>query len=537
MMASDQRKADKALSIAWWALLAVTVVIVIVVRIRLLEIPLERDEGEYAYAGQLMLQGIPPYKLAYNMKFPGTYAAYALFMSIFGQTIAGVHLGLLLMNGLTIALMFFLARRLTNPAGGIAAASSYAVLSIMPYLLGPAGHATHFVVCLVVAGLLLLLRALDRGLRALLFASGTLFGLALLMKQPAIFFVLFGLAFLIYRDWQARLSHGQIFHRAAIFVGGVILPLALTVFLLWRSGVIDKFWFWTVVYAREYGTIFSPLQGVRIFFHVLPDVIRAIWALWAFAALGLVACLYDKNLRANIVFLVGFLSSSLFALSMGFFFRQHYFILLLPVLSLFISSAIALTTELPDRSRVVVKAISFALFAGALGLPIFWERDFFFELPLPQACRLLYGTNPFVESIPIADYLRAHTTEGDTITVLGSEPQIYFYSQRHSATGYIYTYSLMESHQYARQMQREMIQEIEQARPKYLVLVLVYRSWLLRGDSDKFIFDWANKYCDDNYEPVGLVNINEQGSEFFLSELPKSPALSPDHIWIYKRKG
>lgn len=37
--------------------------------------PLERDEGEYAYAGQLMLQGIPPYQLAYNMKLPGTYAA------------------------------------------------------------------------------------------------------------------------------------------------------------------------------------------------------------------------------------------------------------------------------------------------------------------------------------------------------------------------------------------------------------------------------------------------------------------------------
>ena len=46
--------------------------LVIAIRIRLLGIPLERDEGEYAYAGQLMLQGIPPYKLAYNMKFPGT---------------------------------------------------------------------------------------------------------------------------------------------------------------------------------------------------------------------------------------------------------------------------------------------------------------------------------------------------------------------------------------------------------------------------------------------------------------------------------
>ena len=52
--------------------------------------PLERDEGEYAYAGQLILQGIPPYELAWNMKFPGVYVAYAALMSVFGQ-IAGGH--------------------------------------------------------------------------------------------------------------------------------------------------------------------------------------------------------------------------------------------------------------------------------------------------------------------------------------------------------------------------------------------------------------------------------------------------------------
>src|SRR5439155_22862555 len=31
------------------------------IRLRLLDIPLDRDEGEYAYFGQLLLRGIPPY--------------------------------------------------------------------------------------------------------------------------------------------------------------------------------------------------------------------------------------------------------------------------------------------------------------------------------------------------------------------------------------------------------------------------------------------------------------------------------------------
>ena len=43
-----------------WAIVLVIIFFAAMVRIRLLDIPLERDEGEYAYTGQLLLQGIPP---------------------------------------------------------------------------------------------------------------------------------------------------------------------------------------------------------------------------------------------------------------------------------------------------------------------------------------------------------------------------------------------------------------------------------------------------------------------------------------------
>src|SRR5437867_1673313 len=127
---------NRLLRIAWWVLAATFLGVTIAIRIRLLGIPLERDEGEYAYAGQLMLQGIPPYKLAYNMKFPGTYAAYAIIMSIFGQTITGIHLGLLLVNAATIALIFFLGRRLISETAGVVAAASYTLLSVSPSVVG-----------------------------------------------------------------------------------------------------------------------------------------------------------------------------------------------------------------------------------------------------------------------------------------------------------------------------------------------------------------------------------------------------------------
>src|SRR6476646_6032178 len=104
-----------------WLTVAVTVLLCFAVRVRLRDMPLEGDEGEYAYAGQLMLQGIPPYQLAYNMKFPGTYAAYALIMAICGQTTVAIHFGLLVINAATSVLIFYLARRLyQNVPGAIA---------------------------------------------------------------------------------------------------------------------------------------------------------------------------------------------------------------------------------------------------------------------------------------------------------------------------------------------------------------------------------------------------------------------------------
>jgi len=179
---------DKTLRVAWWTLAVIVFGVVLAIRIRLLGIPLERDEGEYAYAGQLILQGIPPYKLAYNMKFPGTYAAYAAIMSIFGQTIFAIHLGLLLVNAITIALIVLLGRRLMNSTAGIAAATTYAVLSVSPSVLGLAAHATNFVMIAVLGGTLLLPNTTDRQAFRRLFASGLLFGVGMLMKQPGIFF-------------------------------------------------------------------------------------------------------------------------------------------------------------------------------------------------------------------------------------------------------------------------------------------------------------------------------------------------------------
>ena len=98
-----------------------------------------------------------------------------------------------------------------------------------------------------------------------------------------------------------------------------------------------------------------------------------------------------------------------------------------------------------------------------------------------------------------------------TIAVIGSEPQICFYSDRRSATKYIYTYPLMEPQPYAMQMQEEMIAQIETANPEFVVFVNVPMSWLARPNSVKKIFEWCDSYSSAHYEVVGIADILVNG--------------------------
>ena len=154
-----------------------------------------------------------------------------------------------------------------------------------------------------------------------------------------------------------------------------------------------------------------------------------------------------------------------------------------------------------------------------------------------EAGRMVYPESPFPESIRIAEYLREHTNADDTIAVLGSEPQIYFYAKRHSATGYVYTYGLMEPQKYASQMQSEMIREIERRHPKYLIFVGMSDSWLKRPGSEQLIFTWAHDYIPQNYSITGLVDLSATDhTHYYFGNIPRPLPQLKNYVLICERK-
>ena len=520
-----------------YVLLAAIVLFFGLIRVRLLNFPLERDEGEYAYAGQLILHRIAPYQLCYSMKLPGTSAAYALFLAVFGQTPAGVHLGLLLVNSATIILLFFLASRLFGRLAGVVAAASFALLSIGPSVLGFAAHATQFVVLPAVGGILLLLKAIESKRLSTFAWSGLLLGLAFLMKQPGIFFFLFALLWLLRCQWKRPVPWRSIAAQSGAVILGFTLPLLLTVLVLMRAGVMQKFWFWTFSYASQYGTIRQFSDGLQTLWESGLSVAGPAAAVWIIAAVGVVALFWNPDTRRYWLFTLGFLAFSFAAVCPGLYFRPHYFVLLLPAVALLCAVAVssAATMLVKSRQNAAWAAVPSLVFLAALGFAVIGQREFFFEQDPITACRSLYSGNPFPEALKIADFLKNHSAEGDRIAVIGSEPEIYFYSGRRSATGYVYMYPLMESQPFASTMQTEMISEIEASRPQFLVFVNSPTSWLRTDASDSTIFSWSDQYAGSGYQLVGIADLFAEGTEYHFDDAATYRPRSDNAILVFKR--
>src|SRR5439155_7748683 len=530
---------------AWWPwiCLALTLLFVVAVRIHSLPVPLERDEGEFAYAGQLILEGIPPFQLGYNVKLPGIYAAYALVMAVFGQTPSGIHLGLLFVNLGAIVLLFFLARRLFDPYAAVIASATYALMSTSPAVLGFRAHATHFVVLGALGGFVLLLRGLESRRALTLFWSGLLFGVAVLMKQHGVFLGIFAFGVLLFDGWPSKIAEdpaGSLqrpgadskksllpkLRQLAAFSSGAIVPYALTCLILWRSGVFKNFWRWTVVYAGGHSLRYTFEGLANNFQYNGPDNF-----FWGLGAAGFFVLCADRSIPGwTKGFVGGLFASSFVAVTLGFYFFPHYFVLMLPAVSLLVGAGCTLAGQRLRRSGLGTLGFSLpaAVFLVGCGWVLKSER--------PD----LIGSHVVFGSVPaLASYISNHSTPASRIAVFGSEPEIYFYAHRHAASGYIYMYDITSAAAHAGEMKQEMLREVEAARPEFVVDVHEQFSWSVGlSPEPERIHEWLEQYLKSgNYRRVAVAeNVKGQIVYRWNSDAAGYSPASEFYICVYQRK-
>jgi hypothetical protein len=476
------------------------------------------------------------------MKLPGTAYAYALILGIFGQTAWGIHAGLMVVNATTTVLLFFLSYRLLgNITAAAVSAAAFAFLSLDRWTMGVFAHATHFVVLFAIAGLLVLLRAINAKRPMMFVVAGVLFGISVLMKQNGIFFLAIGLWIVVWSELQKfpRDRKGTFVHLASLVAGSAI-PFVIVCFVLLAQGMLGQMWFWAFKYASEYVSRVSPSQIWTYFVASVSNITRANMLIWILAGVGGTLLWVVRWPRQNRIVLTALTIVSFIAVCPGFYFRPHYFILLLPAISLLCGVAVVSMEQIlaVHMSTVVARRAAVGVFVFVVGAYAVQEWKYFFTVSPRELSRSVYGSNPFVEAPEIARYLQAHTSSADRIAVLGSEPEIYFYAGRKSATGYIYTYPLVEQQPYSQPMQDAMIKEITASHPKYIVYTAVATSWLVQNPKER-ILNWSQAYLNQCYRIVGVSEILPDGTTrwFWDTDVEKYRQRSQDVVYTLAAKG
>jgi len=457
----------------------------------------------------LILQALPSDAPLYNIK-PGIYLAYALIQSVFGQTDRGIRLGLLVVNTAAILVLFALAKRFFGLLVAVAAAAVFAILALQQSVLGFSANREHFVLLPALAGILLLLRAIDCRKNSSLLAGALLLGISFVMKPNGLIFIAFAGLYLLFCEIRRRPFKWKLFLASGvIFALGAVLPLALICLLLWRLGLLKIFWFWRIVYTPRYASVLPLSMGLELLSMRIVPIVASAVLIWILSAVGLAALFSNKKDRPHAVFVVGFLIFSFLAVCPGLYFRPHYFILLLPAVALLAGSGLGFITRrfAPVAPAPLAKFVPAVLLSIVILQAVYKQRAFLFQMSPAEVSRQTYFGNPFLQSLEIAHFINENSTPDDRIVVLGSEPQIYFYSKRHSATGHMYMYPLMGKYDFALEMQHQLIREIETARPKFIVFAGISTSWLVQPDSHRTIFDWFHRYQQTYYKQVGVVEI------------------------------
>lgn len=489
-------------------LLGGVLLFVLMARLNLLGVPLERDEGGFAYIAYQMIEGKQLYVDLYEIKPPLLYMTYALFITIFGHSIEGIHTGLLVFDLAYIIILFFFARSFFDKTVALVASFAFAILSLSPNLLGFAAHATHFAILPGLGGIVMLIKALEDNNKKLFLGAGLAFGIAFLYKQQVIHFMLFGGFYTLFDfirkkpiDWK------NWFVSELVLVVGSILPYALVLLFMVITGRFDDFWFYTFTWPSEFATSSETGASWYIFNLQINNVLTNQEWLWYLAPAGLVALFLVPTDNRWRFFLGSFTFFMSLSVATGFHFYQHYFVVLIPAIALLNGFFVRNVGLLINKVLKVKWGIVFPLlfFALAWFQIIQHDSSYFFKPDSEKILRKAYGTNPFPESPVIGEFIQANSQPTDKIIVACSEPQIGFYAQRESVTGHAFTYPLVDNGTYMTRLQDEFIKNITEEKPEISVFTFLGTSWLNRDPSGR-LFNFMQKMHQENYQLIGVTD-------------------------------
>jgi 4-amino-4-deoxy-L-arabinose transferase-like glycosyltransferase len=540
-----------------WAGFAAVCAFALLLRVPVANMPLERDEGEYAYIAQQWLQGALPYRDSFDQKPPGVHIVYVLIESLGGTTPAAIHWTAQLYSLGTLAVVFVLGRRLASPAAGVAAAAFTAFMTIDPSVLGSAANTETFMLLPLTAALLASCYAVERASLGWAFAAGALGGAAMLFKQVALSNVGF---YLLLVTWWSRRRLAS----AAAFLLGVIGALVPVCAYFAVHGAWHEFVDATIGHNLRYASRQPLAMYPQVFWLYFKPCLRSFWPILLLAAVPVVrlpwfwlservrharqttpdapcgaAVDFPTHWPRHTILVLAWLGASFLGTAGGGFFRQHYFVQSIPPVAILAGMAVGLPRWrwCPAPLRVALRA---ALVVAPIAIGMLAYGWYYRPGNTEAKVRRIYGTNAVLEAVAVGRFIAARAQPQETVFILGSEPHILYYAARKSASRYIFVYPLTGPFPDVRERQRAALREIRDNQPRFIVTTSEPYSFLADPAAPTDLTDGLADLVKQSYRLAAVTPLVADGAAPLLTgaraeEVWRSAPLSCCSLAVWER--
>jgi 4-amino-4-deoxy-L-arabinose transferase-like glycosyltransferase len=478
-------------------LAASLVLIVTAIRLPLLPIPLERDEGEYAYIAWRLGYNELPYRDWFDQKPPAVFYVYRFALILPLEPIRSIHFVALLFSATSACALFFLGLRFMGPFCAWLGAALFALLSSDPLVQGTAANTELFMLCPLILSLIAFLAAAAKTKPSILFMvlAGALTGMAVMFKQVAV--VNWFLLIALYPVFAPREKRWR---EAVSFIGwsatGLLTVLALVVLYFWRRGGLTEFVLNVFTHNLEYIRSIQASARLEYCWGTLTTLARTQTVAWVFAAVGLTVLFRTAPARW-FLFVAGWLLTSAIGVSASGYFFPHYFQQLLPPLALAAAGGagwfadIPVWKVIPTWGRRAVLSLVLAVLPGITLWP------FLFTYTPAESVRKIYPGNFFAEMPEFARRIESITPPEKSVFIFGAEPELLFYARRPSATRYIFLFPLYGPYGKVREKQTAAAMEIEHARPS--TAVYLPNALFFVSGTEQYFTQWGMSYLQENF--------------------------------------
>jgi len=500
----------------WFVWLAICLVYILI-RLNTVSIPLDRDEGIFGYAGQVILNNGLPYRDVFDHKPPVAFYLNALALLFVPPTSTGIHTFLHVYNFLTLIVLFFLAKIYTESySTGLWVAFTYAVFSSSPAIQGFTASTEMFLLLPISMSLLFGVLAVRK--RSVLFSlvSGICGALAFFTKQTAGVILVFICLYLIASQVSSIVTRNNN-KRTAIEIllswgaGCILVPLLLAGYYYYHK-VFDEFLYWSFTHSLIYSKRISLWDTLPRIYSIGLQIVKSNFLIIAMGlAVSLFACC-RRNRKG--CFMLGFLVCSFLATVPGTVY-VHYFAQIAPAVSLAGGWAVALCLSM-IRDRMLRRSVALLTAATIVAVPIWVHPGYYYKQSHIEFSRSFFGANPFPESEDLAKFLAERTSKEDTIFIIGSEAQIFLLSQRQSSSSFALIYPLMTEYPRYREFQRKAWEEVKSRRPKYIIIVRIPFSLLWDGKADLWIVKKTKQLTDKAYFLEAVMTIDKPKGDLRL---------------------